>query len=548
MKRKCRAKVTVKVLGSLLAGVTILPMTMANIPAFAEFSNYNLRGLKATTLEEVLALPDEEIDLATAILILSKEWDASFDVTGSLKEIDRMALELTARISPGDPPRRIVSLINQYLFEENTYSVAGFDLTYDPEMSALPCVLETKQGDCLGLSVLYLSLTERLGLPFYGVALPEHIFVRYDDGEERINIETTDKGRRSEDSYYEKKYMPNLINRKHNFYLRNLSKRELVGSFLNNFGVVYSQKGMYEEAISKLRRAIEINPNYSGVYNNLGIAYLGKGMHDEAIVEFERALEISPSYAEVHRGLGIAYSNKAMYDEATVELGKALAINSDDAHTHYVLGMTYHRMGTYNEAITEFKMVLGINPHYFEVHRGLGIAYSNKAMYDEATVELGEALAINPDDAEVHYNLGLAYHEKGMHDKEIEEYKKAIESSPDYFDPHCNLGIEYHGRGMYAEAIVEFKRAIEINSRDAGVHFNLGSAYDRNGMFNEAITEYKSALEINPNFAKAYNNLAIVYYIKREYVLAIEYCDKAIELGCRVHPQFLEDLRPYREK
>jgi len=515
MKKKCGAKIVTKVLGNLLAVVTILAITTAYAPALAELSNYNPQGLEATTLEEVLALPDEEIDLATTILILSKEWDASFGVTGYLKEIDRIALELAARISPGDPPERIVSLINQYLFEENTYSVAGFDLMYDPEMSALTCVIETKQGDCLGLSVLYLALTERLRLPFYGVALPGHIFVRYDDGEKRINIETTDKGRRSEDSYYEKKYMmlyPTY--RKYNFYLRNLSKRELIGSFLNNLGIAYSDKGMYEEAISKLKRAIEIIPDCEGVYNNLGIAYLGKGMHDEAIVEFKRALEISSSYAEVHRGLGIAYCNKAMYGEAIVELTKALAINPDDAHAHYVLGMTYYRKGTYNEAIAELK----------------------------------RALEINPDYAEAHYELGLTYYEKGMYDEEIAEYKKAIESSPGYFDPHYNLRIVYHGRGMYDEAIVEFKRALEISPSNTEVHFNLGSAYDRKGMFSEAITEYKSALGINPNFAKAYNNLAIVYYIKKEYILAIEYCDKAIELGCRVHPQFLEDLRLYREK
>ena len=38
------------------------------------------QGLKATTIDEVLALPDEEIDIATAILLLSKQWDKAVDV------------------------------------------------------------------------------------------------------------------------------------------------------------------------------------------------------------------------------------------------------------------------------------------------------------------------------------------------------------------------------------------------------------------------------------------------------------------------------------
>lgn len=65
-------------------------------------------------------------------------------------------------------------------------------------------------------------------------------------------------------------------------------------------------------------------------------------------------------------------------------------------------------------------------------------------------------------------------------------------------------------------------------------------------MYDEAITEYKKAIEINPSYAKAHYNLTIAYYYKKEYSLAIEYCDRAIELGCKVPPELLEDLEPYR--
>jgi len=75
MKRKCKAKVMTEVLGSLLLGVILLATILAYAPAFAQLSNYNPQGLKAGTLEEVLALRDEKIDLATAIMILYREWD-----------------------------------------------------------------------------------------------------------------------------------------------------------------------------------------------------------------------------------------------------------------------------------------------------------------------------------------------------------------------------------------------------------------------------------------------------------------------------------------
>ncbi len=77
-------------------------------------------------------------------------------------------------------------------------------------------------------------------------------------------------------------------------------------------------------------------------------------------------------------------------------------------------------------------------------------------------------------------------------------------------------------------------------------HINLGLAYVGKKMYDEAITEYKKAVTIDPNLAVAYNNLAVAYYFKKEYGLAIEHCDKAIELGYKVHPGFLKDLEPYR--
>jgi regulator of sirC expression with transglutaminase-like and TPR domain len=55
-------------------------------------------------------------------------------------------------------------------------------------------VLARRQGNCVGIAALYLVLAERLELPIYAVATPSHVFLRYDDGRTRINIETLQGG------------------------------------------------------------------------------------------------------------------------------------------------------------------------------------------------------------------------------------------------------------------------------------------------------------------------------------------------------------------
>ncbi len=266
-----------------------------------------------------------------------------------------MALDLGVRISPEDNPERIVSLINEYLFEEKGYSSLVLDPS-DPgywklERWALPRVIENRKGDCLGLSLFYLALTERLRLPFYGVVVPGHIFVHYDDGKKKINIETLEKGKEYEDSYYEKSYMLHSTCRNYNFYLRNLLKRELIGLVLNDLGLAYHDKGMYDVAIAELKRAIEINPNLAEAHYNLGNTYYKKGMYDVAIVEYKKAIEINPYNDSAYCNLGVVYRHKGMYDEAIIQYKKAIEINPNNPEAYNNLGVVYRHKGMYDEAI-----------------------------------------------------------------------------------------------------------------------------------------------------------------------------------------------------
>jgi len=465
VKKRYRTKIVTKVLPSFLLGVLLLTTTLAHTPTLAQLCDYNPQGLGATTLEEVLALPDEEIDLATAIMILHREWDPSFDATGSLEEIERMAVELEMQISSEDNPERVVSLINQYLFEESTYSATDPGLMKDLELSALPYVIENRKGTCLGLSLIYLALAERLGLPFYGVAAPGHIFVRYDDGRRRINIETTDKGKRNEDSDYENDFMLHPTYTDHNFYLRNLLKREVIGFFANSLGIAYHKKGMYDEAIVEYERALEINPNHALVYHNLGSSYGMKGMYDEAIGEYKKGIELNPNSTEAHNNLGAAYFNKGMYDDAIAECKKALEINPNDAEAHNNLGVAYDEKGMCDEAIAEYKKALEINPNDAEAHNNLGVAYEEKGLYDEAIVEYEKAIEISPDHADAHYNLGSSYGMKEMHDEAIAEFKKAVEINPNDADAHNNLAVVYYAKGEHSLAIEHCDKVIELGYR-----------------------------------------------------------------------------------
>ncbi len=70
--------------------------------------------------------------------------------------------------------------------------------------------------------------------------------------------------------------------------------------------------------IRKKRRRLHgaINPDKADTRSNLGWAYIRKDMLNEAITELKKALDIDPNYAKVHRNLAIAYYKKGEFKSA----------------------------------------------------------------------------------------------------------------------------------------------------------------------------------------------------------------------------------------
>lgn len=89
--------------------------------------------------------------------------------------------------------------------------------------------------------------------------------------------------------------------------------------------------GKTEEAIGRLRKAIEIYPNYLMAHNDLGTHLLAQRKLDEAAAEFRRAIEIDPKAFNPRLNLGIVLVEQKQFAEAVTVLREALALQSDSA-------------------------------------------------------------------------------------------------------------------------------------------------------------------------------------------------------------------------
>jgi Flp pilus assembly protein TadD len=80
----------------------------------------------------------------------------------------------------------------------------------------------------------------------------------------------------------------------------------LAGPFIN-LGIIYINKGRYEDAEKNLLQATTIKPTDAVAQTHLGIAYRNLGKFDEAKAAYEAALKSNPKYPFAHLNAGILY-------------------------------------------------------------------------------------------------------------------------------------------------------------------------------------------------------------------------------------------------
>jgi len=504
-------------------------------------ANKNKSGLYSRSIEQVLRLREDQVDLGTAALIVSERWSDMVYGRRYLATLDDMALEISDRLrSTGlNATYRAIPVINAYLFDElgfKSTSEAG-----DPNDLFLHTVLDKKKGYCLSLSILYLSLAERLGLPLYGVVVPGHFFVRYDDGRVQFNIETTSKGGSAPDEHYINKFeVPVGSN---SIYMKNLNKIQTLGCFFNNLGNSYDDIGNIDSALLALERAVEINPTLSEARSNLGNIYLTKGQVTNAINQYREALKINPNEAKTHNNLGNAYVQRDWLNYAVSEYLGSIRLDPKFTDAYKNLAIVYCKQERFQQAIAQLRHAIVLEPGDAECYSQLGSVFDKMGNYEQAISQYKKALKINPKLAMAYYGLGLCYNKLGSVDDEIWGYKRALAVKPDMIAALINLGNAYFGQKKYGAAVEQFKKAVLIKPDEAMIYYNIGAAYSNNENYEQAVAEYLRAVEIDPEIGDAHYGLAFGFYQLKKYNLAWKHIKIAEKLGVEISKDQLKAIK-----
>lgn len=293
------------------------------------------------------------------------------------EELGRLAGLVRRAAGDRRDPRQVLAAMNRVIFEDEGYA---YDPASAPEHHLLGRVLARKRGNCLGLSVLYLVLAERLGLPLKGVHVPGHCFVRLEAPRGHINAETADRGSAWEDDRYARLFR--ITDGRP--YLRPLSTREMIGVYLLNIGASHLRGSRDAEALRAYRLAARFYPDLPEAYFNLGALFQKGGRADEAVAEYRRALSLDPGLAVARNNLGAVLAGKGLFAEALEEARKAVALDPRSAVARGNLALALLSCGRVDEGIAEWTAVLAHDPGSPRALEGLAKAYFHSGRLREA--------------------------------------------------------------------------------------------------------------------------------------------------------------------
>ncbi len=232
--------------------------------------------------------PDDQIDLARAALLFARDAYPDLDPELYLNQLDEWADDVRSAVMAAADP---IEPLNDFLFGKLRF--IGNHLFYnDPLNSYLNKAIDRRVGLPITLSVIYLEIARRLGLPIDGIGLPGHFVVRYAGPNGMQYIDPFYQGRLltlddcqqlvTERTDGKSTLQPSM--------LEPVSARHILTRMLNNLKNAQLHQGHFDDALPAVERLMELEPDAAIHVRDLGLLHYQLNHYSTALRHLQRYL------------------------------------------------------------------------------------------------------------------------------------------------------------------------------------------------------------------------------------------------------------------
>jgi regulator of sirC expression with transglutaminase-like and TPR domain len=252
-------------------------------------------------LRSMICRPAEEVDLASAALLIGLDEYPDLNIARYLREIEKLAADIRPRLqSCSRPaPTDTIGCINQHLF-----SIAGFrgnqENYYDPRNSFLNEVLDRRLGIPITLSVIYIEVGKRLGLNLQGVGMPGHFLVKYTDQEVEIFVDAFSQGEILVEADCQRK-LSQIYGQSFRFeraYLSSVNNHQILARMLANLKAIYLSQQDYRRALSIIEKILLVIPDAPTELRDRGTLHYRLNDLSDAMKDWSAYLGLYPNASD----------------------------------------------------------------------------------------------------------------------------------------------------------------------------------------------------------------------------------------------------------
>ena len=237
---------------------------------------------------------DDEIDLATAALLIAATEYPQLDIAEQLKVLDSLAAGASQRLGQQRDPLYCLNTLSEYLFDEVGF-VGNDDDYYDPRNSFLNEVLSRRTGIPISLSLVCIEVGKRLGIPLVGVGMPGHFLLRHQD-EKELFIDPFYRGilLSEEECAQRLRQITQADVAWDSRLLSPVSNRDFITRLLRNLKGIYLHRPDFERALAMIDRIVVLQPEASEERRDRGLVRYQLGRYKDAQEDLQWYLESAP--------------------------------------------------------------------------------------------------------------------------------------------------------------------------------------------------------------------------------------------------------------
>lgn len=256
------------------------------------------RGTDIDAFAGAVAVDEADIDLARCALLIAKSEYASLEIEAYLERIDDMAARVRERLFEPDELGEVIDALNDFMFREQGFS-GNVRNYFDPRNSFLNEVIERRLGIPITLSLLYMEIGRRVGLPLAGVSFPGHFLVKITVEAGDIVLDPFLGGISLSREELENRLHGAQDNRPGHWpdieqLIAPASNKEILVRMLRNLKSIYVKNGDHARALRMIQHMLCVTPNDAREIRDRGVMLQNLECYRAASSDYQRYLELAP--------------------------------------------------------------------------------------------------------------------------------------------------------------------------------------------------------------------------------------------------------------